>query len=81
MARDLVNRIQNFRKESGLEVSDRIELAFRAPEEVSVVLRDFGDHICMETLAESLEEGEKDWKCKTSFKVGAHSIELWMRRM
>jgi len=81
MARELVNRIQNFRKESGLEVSDRIKLSFRAPEEVSVVLREFGEHICVETLAELLEEGEKDWQCKTSFKTGEHSIELWMKRL
>ena len=81
MARELVNRIQNFRKESGLEVSDRIKLSFRAPEEVSVVLREFGDHICLETLAELLEEGEKDWECRTSFKAGKHSIELWMKRL
>jgi isoleucyl-tRNA synthetase len=81
MARELVNRIQNFRKESGFEVSDRIKLSFRAPEEVSVVLREFGEHICVETLAELLEEGEKDWQCKTSFKTGEHSIELWMKRL
>jgi isoleucyl-tRNA synthetase len=80
MAREIVNRIQNFRKESGLEVGDRIRLSFRAPEEVSVVFREFGEHICMETLAELLEEGEKDWECKTSFKAGEHSIELWMKR-
>jgi isoleucyl-tRNA synthetase len=80
-AREVVNRIQNFRKESGFEVSDRIALSFRAPEEVSIVLREFGEHICMETLAEGLEEGEKDWPCRTDFKAGEHSIELWMRRL
>jgi isoleucyl-tRNA synthetase len=81
LARELVNRIQNFRKESGLEVSDRIELSFRAPEEVSVVFHEFGEHICMETLAESLDEGEKNWQCETAFKVGEHPVELWMRRL
>ncbi|MDD4857360.1 MAG: isoleucine--tRNA ligase [Candidatus Krumholzibacteria bacterium] len=81
LARELVNRIQNFRKESGLEVSDRIELSFRASEEVSVVFREFGEHICMETLAASLDEGEKDWKFTTAFKAGEYSIELWMRRL
>lgn len=80
-AREIVNRIQNFRKESGFEVSDRIALSFRAPEEVSVVLREFGGHICMETLAEGLEEGERDWPCKTDFKAGEHSIEFWMKRL
>jgi isoleucyl-tRNA synthetase len=81
VARELVNRIQNFRKESGFEVSDRIGLSFRAPEEVSVVLRQFGEHICVETLAELLEEGEKDWECTTSFDIGEHSIDVWMKRL
>jgi isoleucyl-tRNA synthetase len=80
-AREIVNRIQNLRKESGLEVSDRIALSCRAPEEVSVVLREFGEHICLETLAERLEEGEKDWPFKTGFKAGEHSIELWIKRL
>jgi isoleucyl-tRNA synthetase len=80
MARDFVNRIQNFRKDSGLEVSDRIELSYRAPAEVSVVFREFGNHICTETLAARLDEGEKNWQFKTSFEAGGHAVELWMRR-
>ena len=80
-AREIVNRIQNFRKESGFEVSDRIALSCRAPEEVSVVLKEFGEHICMETLAEGLEEGERDWPFRTDFKAGEHTIELWMKRL
>ena len=62
-------------------MSDRIALSCRAPEEVSVVLAEFGEHICMETLAEGLEEGEKDWPFRTDFKAGEHSIELWMKRL
>jgi isoleucyl-tRNA synthetase len=80
LARDFVNRIQNFRKDSGLQVSDRIELSYRAPEEVSVVFREFGEHICNETLAGKLDEGEKDWSFKTAFKAGEHNVELWMKR-
>jgi isoleucyl-tRNA synthetase len=80
LARDIVNRIQNFRKDSGLEVSDRIELSYRAPAEVSVVFREFGDHICTETLAGKLDEGEKNWQFKTSFEADEHTVELWMKR-
>ncbi|MCK4236014.1 MAG: class I tRNA ligase family protein, partial [Candidatus Krumholzibacteria bacterium] len=80
MARDLVNRIQNFRKESGLEVSDRIELLFRAPAELAGVFKEFGDHICSETLAERLEEGGKDWQFKTAFRLNEYDVELCMRR-
>jgi isoleucyl-tRNA synthetase len=81
LARELVNRIQNFRKDSGLEVSDRIELAYRAAGEVSVVMSEFGEHISSETLAAKLVEGAQDWRHTTSFKVGDHTVELWLRRI
>jgi isoleucyl-tRNA synthetase len=78
-ARDLVNRIQNFRKESGFEVSDRIELAWRGPDEIKRVLDDYRDHICSETLIEELHEGEKDWENSTSFELDGFEIDLWVR--
>ena len=81
MARDLINRIQNFRKESGLEVSDRIELSYQAPEDVAEVLREFGDHVCSETLADHIEEGEKDWKFHITIPLNEYQVELWMRRL
>ena len=81
MARDLINRIQNFRKESGLEVSDRIRLSYEAPEEVEKVFEEYGDHISSETLAETLEKGEKDWHFNTAMKVNEMEVTLWMERV
>jgi len=81
LARELVNRIQNFRKDSGLEVSDRIELAYRSDGDISVVFAEFGEHICLETLAGKLVDGKQDWPHTTSFKVGEQTVELWMRRI
>ncbi len=79
MARDLVNRIQNLRKESGFEVSDRIELSYSVSEEVKEVLESFGKHICDETLAESLSEGPVDWEFTTEFKLDEYDVRLWVR--
>lgn len=79
MARDVVNRIQNFRKESGLEVSDRIELAYEAPAEIQAVFDRFENHICNETLAERLVKGERDWQFTTNFRLNEHEVELWMK--
>jgi isoleucyl-tRNA synthetase len=81
MARDLINRIQNFRKESGLEVSDRIELSYEAPEGIADVLEEYQDHICSETLSEKLEKGEKDWHFKTALTLDGAQVTLWMRRV
>ncbi len=58
MARELVNRIQRLRKDAGLEITDRIELAIEGPEEVSRALDSHREFITGETLALSLAEGE-----------------------
>lgn len=53
-ARELVNRIQNLRKDSGLEVTDRIVLHFSGPEDLEESIRAFKSYICTETLADDV---------------------------
>ena len=53
-ARELVNRIQNLRKDSGLEVTDRIILHFSGPKELEESIRAFKSYICTETLADDV---------------------------
>ncbi len=55
IARDLVNRIQNIRKEMGLEITDRIAIQIKGDETVSNALAKFGDYIKNEVLGDSLE--------------------------
>ncbi len=56
IARDLVNRIQNLRKEMGLDVQDKIRIFIEANEKiVNVALTENKDYICTETQALSLE--------------------------
>lgn len=55
IARELVNRIQNLRKDSGLEVTDRINLKVLANENLEEAVSKNKDYITSETLAESLE--------------------------
>jgi isoleucyl-tRNA synthetase len=54
-AREFVNRIQNLRKDSGLEVTDRINLLIINNSEWIEALTEYKDYICTETLAISLE--------------------------
>lgn len=54
LARDLVNRIQNLRKDSGLEVTDRIHIELQAHADWESAVNTFLDYICKETLANSL---------------------------
>ena len=55
--RDRVNRIQNLRKSSGLNVTDRIRVKVEALEGIEAAIQKFGDYIRTETLALSLETG------------------------
>ncbi len=54
IARDLVNRIQNLRKESGLDVTDRINLQLLINEELKEAVESFEDYIKNETLTDNI---------------------------
>lgn len=55
IARELISRIQNLRKESGLEVMDRIALTFDANEIVQAAIESNQDYIKTEVLAEGID--------------------------
>lgn len=55
LARELVNRIQNLRKNSGLAVSDRIDLQIIAPKKLAEAAKAHEDYILEETLGKQLE--------------------------
>ncbi|MDL2326873.1 DUF5915 domain-containing protein, partial [Bacteroidales bacterium OttesenSCG-928-A14] len=53
-ARELVNRIQNYRKESQLEVTDHINISLESHSELDDAFRSFEQYIKTETLCDSL---------------------------
>ena len=60
MARELINRIQNLRKETGLEITDRIKVTVAPNEETHAAIEAFGDYIKGQVLADSIEEAENN---------------------
>ena len=54
IARELVNRIQNLRKESGFEVTDRIRTVIEKAPGIEDALTVYGKYLCEQTLTESL---------------------------
>ena len=54
-AREFVNRIQKIRKDSGFELTDRIEVKVAAENGLKNSLAQFKDYICAEILADKLE--------------------------
>ena len=57
-ARELINRIQNLRKDSGFDVTDKINVSIFAAgadlEDIAASLEDFSDYIAAQTLARSV---------------------------
>ena len=54
IAREFVSRIQNLRKSSGYEITDRIVINFNAPDEISMAIGDKKDYVMNETLAQKV---------------------------
>jgi isoleucyl-tRNA synthetase len=68
LAREVVSRIQALRKDSGLEVTDRISLQIFDVPEWSAALVENKDYICTETLSNTMEI--------TAALVDGHPIEI-----
>ncbi|HDO26518.1 MAG TPA: isoleucine--tRNA ligase [Bacteroidetes bacterium] len=61
LARELINRVQNLRKEKGFEVTDRIKLTLERNKDTDKAFSNFSGYICSETLATlSFEEELKN---------------------
>ncbi len=60
MARELINRIQNLRKETGLEITDRIHVTVSPNDETDVAIKAFGQLIKSQVLADDLNIADND---------------------
>jgi isoleucyl-tRNA synthetase len=54
MARELINRIQNIRKDSGLEITDRIVVTLAPNENTDKAVENFGEYIASQVLADKI---------------------------
>jgi isoleucyl-tRNA synthetase len=70
--RDLVRGIQNLRKESGFDVTDRIKLTLFGSDKLKAAFKVFTDYIAQETLAVSIE-----WKEVPSMTEVEAGDESW----
>jgi isoleucyl-tRNA synthetase len=60
MAREFVNRVQNLRKDIGLDLTDRINVFFKSDIAVQESVNHFNTYICGEVLAQSIQTTEDD---------------------
>ncbi|MFA7446870.1 MAG: isoleucine--tRNA ligase [Weeksellaceae bacterium] len=59
LARELVNRIQNLRKDNGFELTDRIKLTINPNDQLRVAIDKNKDYICSETLTSEIVFAEE----------------------
>lgn len=69
IARELVNRIQNLRKEMGFEVTDNIIVEMQQDEQLLAAVDTFRDYICSETLTRELNFSD-------SIADASHTIDV-----
>ena len=55
LAREMVKRIQNFRKESGFDITDRISITVQPNDQLTPAIEDYRKYICTQVLADTLE--------------------------
>jgi isoleucyl-tRNA synthetase len=55
LARELINRIQNIRKSSGFEITDRISIQVKQNSEIDGVVAEFGSYIASQVLANEIQ--------------------------
>ena len=77
LAREFVNRIQNMRKDSGFDVTDKIIISFTASEKFVKAISNFKQYISTETLAEKLSENGKSGSGITqAYKIGEYDCSI-----
>jgi isoleucyl-tRNA synthetase len=84
MARELVRRLQDLRREAGLEVTDRIRVTWRGDDAVGKVFAEHGPTIADEVLALSLDAGDGNGAvpggASTEADIEGHAVTLALQR-
>ncbi len=78
-AREVVNRMQKFRKECDLHVSDRICVALQTDTELSTAITTWQDYICHETLSTELKlvaEAPSTVRFTQHFDIDGHGLHV-----
>lgn len=82
MAREVVRRIQNMRKDADFEVDDRIAIQYTASERLALAIAQFADYIRTETLGDSLEQGHVNGSTQPeTFEIDTETLSVSIQRL
>lgn len=83
LAREVVSRVQRFRRDAGLDVDDRIRLGVASDDPVEQALRAHREYVAGETLAREFAVGETadGWQHATDLEVEGHPVRIGLERI
>ena len=82
LAREFVNRIQNMRKDSGFDVTDKIKIDFNGSDKLVDAVYAFKDYVSNETLAEELNRKDSvNGESGQNWEIGEYSCSIQIRKV
>jgi len=77
LAREFVNRVQNMRKDSGFEVTDKIKIDYNGSDKLIDAVDAFKDYVSNETLAEELNRKDSvNGDSGQNWEIGEYSCSI-----
>ena len=76
ISREIIHTIQNLRKDSGFNISDKITVSYFGDNEITEVIKKFKDHISKEILSTTLTENKEVAQNNTSLEINSMQISL-----
>jgi isoleucyl-tRNA synthetase len=81
LAREFVNRVQNLRKDTGLDITDRISIKYSAGVALSNALQQMSEYIQRETLAVELIHGQVNGGAKITEDINGESCDISIEKI
>lgn len=81
IARELINRIQNLRKSSGLEITDRINIVLEQSEQIASSVVHFEQYIASQVLASNIRMTAKDkMSAATTIEIDNYTLAIQIEK-
>ena len=81
LVRDLVRHIQNLRKQSGFDVTDRIEVTFFASEDMAAAVSAHSKYLATETLAVEISRSLSRLNSPHKVEMGGEEVQLLINKV
>lgn len=81
LAREIVSKVQNMRKNAGFKLTDRIELTLMAEAPVWEAINQFGEYIKTEILAVAIQRTDQPDASFESWDINGYQVKLHVNKM